>query len=221
MYITEKIKFILLIALVGGMMDAYSYIVRGGVFATGQTGNFILLAINIVHFNYGKVFTYVIPILAFWIGVFFANYLVYKKLVRHKLHLQLNILIVEAILFIIVAFIPMTSNNIIANTITSFCASLQFCAFRTFDIQSSYSSVFCTGNMRSCAEAMFEWLINKNISKKMTAFKYMFILGAFFTGVILGVIINNFIGQYGSIMISLILILSILFIYNHHRSIFR
>ena len=32
--------------MVGGCVDAYAYIVYGGVFANAQTGNLVLLAIN-------------------------------------------------------------------------------------------------------------------------------------------------------------------------------
>ena len=37
----------LILAAVGGYLDVYTYISRGGVFANAQTGNIVLLAINL------------------------------------------------------------------------------------------------------------------------------------------------------------------------------
>ena len=56
MELNEKIKekqmsenFILgiMLALTGGFLDAYTYITRGGVFANAQTGNIVLMGINL------------------------------------------------------------------------------------------------------------------------------------------------------------------------------
>ena len=33
----------MVLSFLGGIMDGYSYAVRGGVFATGQTGNLVLV----------------------------------------------------------------------------------------------------------------------------------------------------------------------------------
>lgn len=41
--ISESIRLGALLAISGGMMDAYSYIMRGHVFANAQTGNMLLL----------------------------------------------------------------------------------------------------------------------------------------------------------------------------------
>ena len=35
-----------LLALTGGFLDAYTYMSRGGVFANAQTGNIVLLGLN-------------------------------------------------------------------------------------------------------------------------------------------------------------------------------
>ena len=35
------------LTFVGGFLDAYTYILRGGVFANAQTGNLVLFGVNI------------------------------------------------------------------------------------------------------------------------------------------------------------------------------
>lgn len=46
-----------MLAIVGGYLDAYTYISRDHVFANAQTGNMVLLAINIKEGSWLKVFS--------------------------------------------------------------------------------------------------------------------------------------------------------------------
>lgn len=50
--ISESLPLGLLLALSGGLMDAYSYVCRGKVFANAQTGNILLFAVNLSERNY-------------------------------------------------------------------------------------------------------------------------------------------------------------------------
>ena len=45
-----------LLAVVGGFLDAYTYLLRGGVFANAQTGNIVLLGLNLAQMRIGRVF---------------------------------------------------------------------------------------------------------------------------------------------------------------------
>ena len=39
----------IILSVVGGFLDAYTYIARGGVFANAQTGNIVLFGIECAH----------------------------------------------------------------------------------------------------------------------------------------------------------------------------
>lgn len=54
-----------LLAVTGGFLDAYTYLTRGRVFANAQTGNLVLLAMNLAGGQFQKAQYYLIPILAF------------------------------------------------------------------------------------------------------------------------------------------------------------
>ena len=45
----------ILLAIAGGYLDVYTYICRGGVFANAQTGNIVLLGINVADQNWSKI----------------------------------------------------------------------------------------------------------------------------------------------------------------------
>ena len=44
---SESIELAVLLALAGGLMDCYSYLVRDHVFANAQTGNMLLFGVNL------------------------------------------------------------------------------------------------------------------------------------------------------------------------------
>ena len=56
------------LALAGGFLDAYSYCVRGKVFANAETGNMVLLGIHAIQGEWRTALTYLVPVLAFAAG---------------------------------------------------------------------------------------------------------------------------------------------------------
>ena len=49
---SETLGLAVLLALAGGLLDAYTYLCRGGVFANAQTGKIVLLAIRAAEGNW-------------------------------------------------------------------------------------------------------------------------------------------------------------------------
>lgn len=182
----EKLIFGMLLAFVGGFMDLYSYMVRGNVFATGQTGNFVLVAVALAEKNYIEMFHAAMPIVSFWIGIFIAWHIFYSYFKEKQLLWKRGILTIEIFILFITGFIPCSYPHIIANTLVSFAAALQFCAFRKFGTDEAYASVFCTGNMRSCADNYYKGIVRKEKQCLKKALRYSYILISFFSGAIIG-----------------------------------
>ena len=59
----------MLLAFVGGYLDAYTYITRDGVFATAQTGNTVLFAVRAASPEYDGAVQNIPPFVAFIAGV--------------------------------------------------------------------------------------------------------------------------------------------------------
>ncbi len=70
---SDSLRVGILLALTGGFLDAYTYISRGNVFANAQTGNMVMLGINFMEGNFRGIINYIIPIIAFAIGVLLAE----------------------------------------------------------------------------------------------------------------------------------------------------
>ena len=177
-----------LLAVVGGFLDAYTYIIRGGVFANAQTGNMVLLGICLAEGNYGKAFYYVIPITAFAAGVFITN-LLKKYFTRREFDLYEHyIIVIEIILLIIVGCIPLSVPDAVVNVTISFVCSLQVNSFRKMK-NMPYATTMCTGNLRSGTEKLFQYLIDNEQKAGVQAAHYFGIIALFIVGAIVGTLL--------------------------------
>ena len=98
---SDSLRVGILLALTGGFLDAYTYISRGNVFANAQTGNMVMLGINFMEGNFRGIINYIIPIIAFAIGVLLAEVIRTKLSKSEKFHWRQAVLAIEIILLIL------------------------------------------------------------------------------------------------------------------------
>ena len=67
-HISESFRLAALLALVGGFLDAYTYICRGEVFSNAQTGNIVLVGLALAENNFKNAIYHVLPVIAFGIS---------------------------------------------------------------------------------------------------------------------------------------------------------
>ena len=92
---SETLPVGLLLALAGGLLDGYSYLNRGQVFATAETGNIVLMGINLAQGQLAQALHYLFPILAFALGVLAAELLRRRFGGAARLHWRLPLLLAE------------------------------------------------------------------------------------------------------------------------------
>ena len=73
--ISESIELGAILALAGGFMDAYSYIGRGGVFANAQTGNILLVGVNLSQGDFSQALRFLFPVLSFAAGIMLSDFI--------------------------------------------------------------------------------------------------------------------------------------------------
>lgn len=183
---SQRMRMAYLLTLVGGYLDAYTYFVRGGVFANAQTGNIIKLSIALANGESGLYLRYLVPICAFTLGLIVA--LSIKELFeRHHIPLvRRTILAIEMLGLIVVGFIPLGDEwNIVANSIVSFVASLQYETFTTFRGEAIMTTMG-TGNLRKFVDALFLGWVHQDMEKFLRAGLFLTITFAFTGGAVLG-----------------------------------
>ena len=127
--ISDSRRLAVILALSGGLMDAYTYILRGGVFANAQTGNILLLGVNLAGGNFRTALRYFFPVVAFAVGIIISE--VIKRLfVRDGIfHWRQLAVLAEIVILFAVGLIPI-SCNMAANVLVSFACGIQVESFR-------------------------------------------------------------------------------------------
>ncbi len=107
---SESLPVGLLLALAGGILDSYTYLNRGQVFATAETGNLVLLGIHLAQGELGRVLSCLFPILAFALGVLTTEGL-RRRLSSGRVHWRQPILAAECLVILVVSFLPHTASR--------------------------------------------------------------------------------------------------------------
>ena len=192
-----------LLALSGGGMDAYSYIFRDHVFANAQTGNMLLFGVNLASGDMPQAVKYFWPILAFAVGIFFAD-MTKNKGKFNRLHWRQISVAIEAVILIAVAFMP-ESYNQLANALTSFACGIQVESFRKIH-GNVIATTMCIGNMRSGTFYLDEFIHKKEKRFLRKTALYYGIIVAFVCGAIIESILLKSFQQYAILMSTFLLV---------------
>lgn len=202
------VKLGLTVICAGGLMDAYSYLVHGHVFATGQTGNVVLLTVRAANADWLGALGCLVSIFSCALGIFFSMHLLHGIHKGNRYRTQLWVSVFEIVMFALLALVPDTVPDLAVNCIISFCAALAFENFRSFGTKSAYSSVFCTGNLRSFAETLYEGLVVGDRHELHRSMRYAALIGSFALGAFLGVLIIGVIGKYACLAICVLFLIT-------------
>ena len=183
---SETFRLGALLTVVGGFLDTYTYLSRGGVFANAQTGNIVLLALSLAQGNYEMLLHYLIPILAFAAGVMVTDMVRAHFRPRPAIHWRQLIVAAEFLILLMVAYVPPGRWDAAVNVAVSFVCAMQVESFRKIH-GNGIATTMCIGNLRSGTQNWCDFHYTKN---KESAFK-----GMLYYGIILMFIIGAIIGN--------------------------
>ncbi len=143
----EKKGVFLLLMLSAGMMGAYTYNLRGGVFCNAQTANVVLMAMAFGKGNLLDGLYYLIPIFAYVAGAFVSEILPNPVKKFGLLRWDTCLIGFEIIVLFIIGFIPLTVTDKIVQVMINFIASMQYNTFRQAE-GVPMATTFCTNHIR-------------------------------------------------------------------------
>ena len=208
---SDSVEVAAFLAFSGGVMDAYSYLVRGGVFANAQTGNLLLFGVNLTSGSFANCAKYAFPILAFAVGIAFAY--VIRAIAREEhLHWRQLAVFVEIFLLMVVSFLP-TNMNLLANSLTSLACGIQVQAFRKLHGH-AFATTMCIGNLRSGTQEIAAYIHTHDTFHAENSLLYFGTIFCFVGG---AVVANLLIPAFGTHMIwlspaALLVVVCIMFI---------
>ena len=138
----------------------------------------MLLGQSLFDGDWARAARYLLPVLAFALGVAAAELL---RLRPSRLHWQRRVLLWEILLLFLVGFIPHSLDQL-ANALVSFSCAMQVQAFRQVE-GFPFASTMCIGNLRSGMEALCTFLRTGDRRERKKARLYflailLFALGA-------------------------------------------
>ena len=183
---SQRMRVAYILTLVGGFLDAYTYFIRGGVFANAQTGNIVKLGISLANGARDKYLFYLIPICSFALGLLTALS-IKEVLERRKVRLvRRSILVIEMSVLAVVGTIPTGESwDMLANCLVSFVAALQYETFTTFRGEAIVTTM-STGNLKKFVDALFEGIVKQDRAKLVRAGIFISLIATFTCGAFVG-----------------------------------
>ncbi len=203
------------LALSGGFQDAYTYFTRDEVFSNAQTGNVVLMSQHFMAGEWIRGLHYLLPLLAFAGGIFFADCVQGKYKYANRLHWRQAILLLEIVILFCVAFIPQNYNTL-ATTLVSFSCAMQVQTFRKVDGY-SYASTMCIGNLRSGTAALSAYRRDRRPEQLRQALYYFGIILFFAIGAGIGGNLSMKLGFHAIWVSSVMLTVSFLLMFIEEK----
>lgn len=180
--ISESIELGALLALAGGFMDVYSYVGRDGVFANAQTGNILLVGVNLSEGNFAMAGRYFFPVISFALGIMLAD-LVHERF-GSLIHWRQVTVFLEAAILLFVSFLG-ADLNLLANCLTSFACGMQVESFRKIHGH-GIATTMCIGNLRNALQNVDDYIITHKRGFLENGLLYFGVIFTFVFGAILG-----------------------------------
>ena len=180
-----------LLMLSGGFMGAYSYFLKGGVFANAETANLLILALNIAECDVDGAVAVLIPISAFFIGTFFSQMFI-EKLGRLWIPILLGS---EIVLLLLLSLLPSDTSYTVYHVVIAIISSMQFNSFREAR-GVAMSTLFCTAHLRGFGSAMYTAFANGDSSAMKRSLYHGGLILTFVTGGILCALSSTILGTH-------------------------
>lgn len=208
----EALLVACLLALTGGYLEAYTWIVHR-VFANAQTANLIFLWANVINGDWQDARRYVLPLVAFAVGVVLACWL---RWAVPQLAVRMSVVIEIVFLFIVAVLHNHLPER--AGTLgISLVAAFQNVSFPRVE-GLNYSSVMATNNFRQTVEGLFAAFAGGRDPK---LFRRPYVFGtmciAFGAGAVIGAVVTNLTHAY-ALAVPVLLLVIVLARYELHRA---
>ena len=181
-HMSEALPLGLLLALTGGILDAYTYLNRGAVFATAETGNLVLLGVNLAMGHWLKVIYYLLPISSYAAGLL-VTLAFHRRSDKLFFHWRQFVVLTECLVVLLATIIPQGDLDPLVNCMIAFISAMQVQTFRKFR-GCACATTMCTGNLRSGVEALYFHLADKEPGSLDRAKVYFGLIAFFVTGAV-------------------------------------
>ena len=169
-------------AFTGGFLEAFTFVLHGGVFCNAQTGNVVMLVIDFVRGDFSGGLRYLYSILAYIVGIILSTVIPSRF---KKVNWYLVVTALELIALAGVAFIPESASDWFTYVTVAFVCSVQYNTFTKLH-GVALATTFCTNNIRQTVMHFMKGVSEKSREEYKKSGIYAFIILCFAAGAAVG-----------------------------------
>ncbi len=201
----ESARVGLLLALSIGILNACTYVTRGHVFASSQSGNLLYLGLDLAQGEFSNVTKYLFPPMMFAIGIIIAEH--YHDKPNYPQWRKVPFLI-EIALIILATFLP-DSWNALANPIFGLCCGLQTITFRRVR-QMPVATIVINSSFQNSIVHAIRYHLLKDRQDAFRSLLSLIIVLAYFFGIVIGGLLCPYLDHWTSLVSAALLVICLL-----------
>lgn len=199
-----------LLVMAAGVLDSYTYMQDGGVFAGLQTGNLILTGLRIGRGNYGSIVQALVSLVMFAVGVAIIRVIQYHYPSERAVTRKRVTLVFEILVLIVVSLIAGRVSILVTTGLLALAAASQLQEFRRMK-NAPFTPLMMTGNVRTLSESILDFIAQGDMKALKKAGDIMTIIGSFFIGALLNGYLIQYLHGQTILIATVILLATILF----------
>ncbi|MGF2385487.1 YoaK family protein [Lentilactobacillus otakiensis] len=199
-----------LLVMAAGVLDSYTYMQDGGVFAGLQTGNLILTGLRIGRGNYGSIVQALVSLVMFAVGVAIIRVIQYHYPSERAVTRKRVTLVFEILVLIVVSLIAGRVSILVTTGLLALAAASQLQEFRRMK-NAPFTPLMMTGNVRTLSESILDFIAQGDMKALKKAGDIMTIIGSFFIGALLNGYLIQYLHGQTILIAAVILLATILF----------
>ncbi|MBW0222643.1 DUF1275 domain-containing protein [Lentilactobacillus parabuchneri] len=199
-----------LLVMTAGVLDSYTYIQDGGVFAGLQTGNLILTGLRIGRGDYGSIVQALVSLVMFAVGVAIIRVVQYHYPSERAVTRKWLTLSFEIVIFVVVSVIAGHVSILLTTGLLALAAASQLQEFRRLK-NAPFTPLMMTGNVRTLSESLLDFVAQGDMQALKKAGDIATLIGAFFVGALLNGYLIQYLHGQSILVAALILLITILF----------
>ncbi len=177
----ERKGVFLLLMMSAGMMGAYTYNLRGGIFCNAQTANVVLMALAFGKGQWLEGFYFLIPITAYISGAFVSEFFPSPIKKMGLLRWDTYLIGIEILALFLVGWIPLTVTDKVVQVMINFICSMQYNTFRQAE-GIPMATTFCTNHIRQIGISMAKFARHRDASVLRRGLSHLKMVCCFFAG---------------------------------------
>lgn len=143
-----------------GFIDAYTFMEKGGVFVSAQTGNMVAFSSKLFTGQFSQAFGHIAVFAGFALGAFGGEWLVEKVSGTTRKKYQIMLLLQSVLLLIFAIFQQQIFDSLMVFLLGAL-AGFELTIFRKVGIATVNDGIM-TGNTKNLMNNLYKWLVDKD-----------------------------------------------------------